>query len=184
MKEQCQVPELNVLLLDPYCVEAEGEWGMAWAVVNPSELAIDFGWNFPELGVIGSDTVPANEPEPGMLFYVSPLGTHTAEITWGDNQSASLEFTINSCVETPPTDDPTPVPTPPVNPPQFIPVTGVQAVEPPPVVDAGLLIPVTGAETSGSQASGGLFQKLLYNIGFAFLGIGLIFSGIQKKFNK
>ncbi len=55
---------------------------------------------------------------------------------------------------------------------------------PPPVVqgDPGVLIPVTGIDLGSSPFSSfGFFQKLSFNLGFAFMGLAMVLTAVSKK---
>jgi len=109
---------------------------------------------------------PTNTPEATLTPTNTPASTSTPFVTETPVIDETPDPTITP---TDPTggDDPTPVPTFP------IPVTGEgESV----VESTALLIPVTGvADTPG--------VKSLNNTGFALLGLGLVMSGIRRKYN-
>lgn len=109
---------------------------------------------------------PTNTPEATLTPTNTPAATSTPFVT----ETPVIDVTPDPTIT--PTDpiggdDPTPVPTLP------IPVTGEgESV----VESTALLIPVTGiADTTG--------VKSLNNTGFALLGLGLVMSGIRRKYN-
>jgi hypothetical protein len=60
--------------------------------------------------------------------------------------------------------------------------TPVPTLSVPGVSSTGVLIPVTGADLSGTmRGNSGQVQKTLINSGFGFLGMGLVLQGISKK---
>ncbi len=84
-----------------------------------------------------------------------------------------------------PTPDPTQDPTPdPTQDPTPDPTEDPGPEVPPPTSneDPAVLIPVTGIDLSGSPLSTVNFlQKITFNLGFAFLGLALVLTGVHKK---
>ncbi|MFO7625081.1 MAG: hypothetical protein R6V73_12085 [Anaerolineales bacterium] len=64
----------------------------------------------------------------------------------------------------------TTTPDPTMPPPQI-----VQSNDPP------MLVPVTGADLTAANIRGSQLQHLLGSLGLAFFGLGLIFTGLEKR---
>jgi hypothetical protein len=146
--------------------------GIQWTINNPNDFAVDFDWSLDGGAQTGSGTVPANG---SLVVVVSAIGSHSLSVSWmfpnEDEGSTSLENGENFCRQTPPPPPQgTPDPDGTLPPPEFVTVGT-------PVV----LIPVTGVDNSAPFGLD-MLQKLLINLGLAFFGIGLVFSGITRKF--
>jgi hypothetical protein len=67
------------LLLDPYCVDVNGEPSLAWAIINPNNFNVDASWSLDSAN--GSGTLA-----PGTTFVGYTLDGpdgHTLNVSWG-----------------------------------------------------------------------------------------------------
>jgi hypothetical protein len=105
---------------------------------------------FTSYSVDGGAALAGFSANPGSTkLTTTALGTHSVTIFYGDGQTIQDTFSLAVC-------------------PLTIPVTG----------NSGMLIPVTGADLSGTVANGALFG------GLAFGGLGLIISALRKLFKQ
>ena len=179
-QELCQQPQ-ELLILDPYCTIYNGDWAMAWEVKNPNPWAVPFSWVLDGDGAHAkSATAAASAMTP--LEFISLGDAHMVNISWTDGKgiahTASLTDETKKC-ETP--KEPTPESTPQTF---LIPVTGAQPTLAAPQTEGALLIPVTGADYQPIQFGGAFFTNLYTHLGLFFVGLALVFTGIQKKFLK
>ena len=142
-------PDDLIIEVDPYCVQVGGLDRMQWTIENPNvdPYTID-GWTLD-----GGPMQGGFSAQPGShKFTTTPLGTHTITLYWGESQTTSLTWTIDSCgIEE--------------NVPLLVPVTGA---------GGEILIPVTGADLTPGM------NNLTFG-GFGMLGLGLILTGIRRK---
>lgn len=166
----CIYPD-PVVILDPYCGSGDFKNTMEWVVRNPNTVpfTVDY-WTLdgdPQSGFIA--------PVGDAVFTHTPLGEHTIILYWGDTGQASLTFSIGTC-STPV--DPTPKPT---DVPTQVPTVEPLPTLPIPATGGPVLIPVTGADLSGSF-SGRLIRGLIYG-SFSFFGLGLVLTGLRRKYH-
>jgi hypothetical protein len=174
MKEQCEVPSLQPLLLDdPYCIRVDGTDRLQWEVVNPNAIDIAFNWTWNDAGLTpGNGTALAGE---NTKFATSPVGAYEVTIYWGDPVNMiSHTSNITSCQR-----PRTPTPTPPTNITPYIVITSTLQ---PPAVGGEVLIPTTGIDLGGGSGILGFFKSLSIYLGMAFVGMGFIFHALHKRF--
>ena len=168
----------DLLITDPYCAKDEsGAWKMAVVVQNPNDVDVEFGWSLEGPDKTQYASVGA---EGDSLLTLLPLSQDfTLGLYWGDEASteANLRLDYGACY------GPTPVPPAPPAPPAtvgelVIPVTAVE--QPAPVVEAGVLIPVTGVEGSGIDL--GFFKHLMIYLGLGFLGVAFVVQSLHNRF--
>ncbi len=166
---ECELPESGLLLQDPFCYATGDGYKAAWQVLNESDFAIDFGWV-----LNGGDTVAATAL-PGETVWLGNFALDTANtvvVSW-NGQVDELTASLSSVVCQAPTPEP---PDTPPGPP--VPVTAVEA--PAPVAEAGVLIPVTGADL-GNLFGLNFFRNLMFYLGLAFMGLAVIVGNFWKK---
>ena len=170
--------DLPVSLLDPYCT-AVGATTMQWVVDNPN--AVDF--------TVDSYTINGGPVQGGFiaapgssLLFTTPIGTQLVDLYWGLAGHTSLEWTITSCGTVPPVPPPPGPPEPPaVGGVVAALVAPVRVVAPLPVPVTGgaggeLLIPVTGADLRTGPNG-------FMNSGLALLGLGMVMTGLRRRYN-
>jgi hypothetical protein len=145
--------------IDPYCTS---NGNIQWTLENPNSVSIPVLYWIVDSG---SQQSGFNANPGSTNLTTTSVGTHTVFVAYGESQTTSLTFTKDICaVVTRTPQPPTAIPTPTTVPTLPIPNTG----------GGGLIIPVTGADLSGSLANGLLFS------GLSFCGLGLILSALRK----
>jgi hypothetical protein len=196
MREQCQPPAQELVLLDPYCTEiSTGNWGMTWSVENLSDFEIIFVWQITGENPLG-DAAPAASQ---YVLDTVPLGSYTVSIFWGESQvdSLSAELQLSDCeapppptatptptATTPPTGPTDPPPSVPTTPPIFTPTPEPTIPAPESVTEGEVLIPVTGLDMSAFLTLFGPFRKAIFLTGLAFIGMAFIFQGVRSRFRR
>ena len=183
MREICELPEEQLAILDPYCTELPSDdWGMTWAVQNPTDFEIVYIWQFLDGTPLGSAAL-GNSIQ---VLDTVPLGEYTVQLFWGEEgfQELTAALQLSDCEIAP---EPTPVvpppappapPAPPVPPVvvQLIPVTALE-----PVSESGeVLVPVTGADHSAWALLFGPFRKALMFAAMALIGMAMVFHGLGR----
>jgi archaellum component FlaF (FlaF/FlaG flagellin family) len=170
---ECQLPEGRLVIQDPFCYAVHPGYKAAWRVENTSGFPIDFTWQL-NGGEMNVETAPAN----GVVWLGSFAldRRNTVTISWNGNvDELSGSISSNSCHG--PTPPPPPEPPSSYNPP--VPVTAVE--QPAPVVEAGVLIPVTGVDL-GTSLDVSFFKKLMIYLGMSFLGLAFIAHSLRSRF--
>ncbi len=186
MREVCQPPEEQMVILDPYCTELpSGDWGMTWAVQNPTDFEIIYIWQFEGGTPLGSS---ANGNSIQVLDTV-PLGDYTVFLFWGDDgfQELTAGLSLSDCevvpVPTPTTAPAGPAPVVPVVLPAAPPVVvqPIPVTAPEPVSESGeVLVPVTGADTAALGLLLGSFRQAVLFAALVFIGMAMVFHGLGR----
>ncbi len=152
---------------------------------TPTNTPTDTPTNTP---VTKTPDIPNITPTPG-----TPEVTETPIYTPTDVPTETPTATpTNTSTETPGTPDVTGTPGTPETPevtetpgtPETPTVPDSTLPPPPSITQSGqppLLVPVTGADLSGSWFTSSELQKLFISLGIAFFGLGLVFTGMVKK---
>jgi hypothetical protein len=140
---------------------------MQWTLENPNPVGVIVHYWTLDGGIHNPGFTAASG---STAITTTALGQHTVFVSYGESQSVSLTWTIDSCAvrKITPNASSTPVPT--VVPSLSIPVTGASG-------GGGLIIPVTGADDSGN------IGRTLVFTGFSLLGLAFVLSGLRKRFN-
>ncbi len=166
-----------------------------WSVINSNINSYTFDWsltgtsNASGLGAVAQGKVlPAASQT--TLFHTSLGGVYTMTITYTLNGAeveesivgydtcpiltpetpTPTEVTKTATQSTPEETETTPGTTP--DPTLSVPVTGVTP---------SVLIPVTGAERTEARQMAGNLRGILFNLGLAFFGIGLVAQAISRR---
>lgn len=197
--DACSTPP-PALTLSNACVSGN----IQWSVRNPGLKPVTFTWDLDNGSQSQQDTVGtgANNLR---HFLVTSHGKHTVKITWGDGSfTTSLSSSAGFCTVTtttptvtPPTPFPSRTPTPTRTPsptatqgPTSTPTvtrTPMSTLDAPKAASEGanVTLPITGADFTNSSLFGVSFlQKALMNLGMLFLGVALVFEGINRKKKK
>jgi len=181
---ECNLPVVELLLIDPFCYETSEGYKAAWQVVNPNDFSVDFAWQL-NGGELQAASAPAND-----LVWLGNLDldvTHTVAVFWGVDGFAELSQRISSDGCSAPTPPPPPPPPPPSSPPSSsvqtsgtpVPVQVAALEQPAPVVESAVLIPVTGVDLEVFGL--GFLEELLINLGLIFVGLAFVTNSISKK---
>ena len=144
------------LTLNAVCTPGEGGYFLAWSVNNPNGFAVDATWDLNGSNGTGSLA-------PGTNFIGNTptgSGSYTLNVSWGSGKaSKSAQALCKPEIEKDPPDETT---------------TTV-------VVQAPLVIPVTGADLDGEFP---LFRRVMLLAGSVLLTSGMFMKGTTKKEKK
>jgi hypothetical protein len=144
------------LILDPYCVEMDGGYFLAWEIHNPNTFNVNAKWMLD--GNPGGGSLA-----PGVTFigYTEDgPATHTLNVAWEFGKGTSSSAAVCAPVR------------------QKTPTTTFTASNPPDEVDP--IIPVTGVDL-GAQS---LFRRLLFSLGTLLFGLSMVVRGTTNKMRK
>jgi hypothetical protein len=144
--------------IDPFCT---ADSLMQWTIENPNPTGIVVHYWTLDGGSHNSGFTAASG---STTLTTSALGQHTVFVSYGESQSISLTWRIDSCAVRKTTPGASSTPT--IVPSLSIPVTG-----------GTLIIPVTGADDTGN-----IGRTLVFS-GFTLLGLAFALSGLRKRFS-